>query len=70
MTEPDFIPAAKICELQCYAKKSLYHQFQTGEWPLAAILVKVGGRLGCWRTDYEQWLAAQRKLPCEQRGGA
>lgn len=58
----DFISAAELAKLTGFNRKTVYNQHSQGRGPLASILVKVGGRLGCWRADYEQWRDGQRRL--------
>jgi hypothetical protein len=72
-TQPDFIPVAQLSRLTSLAVNTLYTQYQTQRGALAPILCKVGTRrLGCWRRDYEVWLATQRRLkdPNEQNAAA
>ena len=61
-SDSDFLPVLDLAKLTKAAPKSIYNQHSTGNGPLAPILVKVGGRLGCWRADYELWRDAQRRL--------
>jgi hypothetical protein len=70
--QPDFIPISELAKLTCFEPKTLYNQHSTGAGPLAAILVRLGGRLGVWRADYELWRDAQRRLKpaSEQRPAA
>lgn len=49
-----------------YAPKSIYNQHSRRKGPLAPILVKVGGKLGAWRADYDIWVKSQRRLDSEQ----
>lgn len=61
----DFIPVARLAELQALDRKSIYNQHSSRRGALVPILVKVGGRLGCWREDYECWKSQQRRLKPE-----
>lgn len=72
-SESDFIPAEELSELTTFAVHTLYNQWQRKRGPLAGILCKLGNRrLGCWRADYNLWVASQRRLkdPSEQRAVA
>jgi predicted DNA-binding transcriptional regulator AlpA len=60
--QSDFIAATELARLTGFERKSIYNWHSAGSGPLNSILVKVGGRLGCWRSDYEQWRDAQRRL--------
>jgi predicted DNA-binding transcriptional regulator AlpA len=51
-----------LAEETPFKRKSIYNQHSSGKGPLAPILVKLGGRLGCWRADYEAWKASQRRF--------
>jgi hypothetical protein len=62
MPEPDFIPVARLSELTTIERKSLYNSHSSGRGPLAEILCKLGGRLGAWRCDYEEYVAIKRRL--------
>jgi predicted DNA-binding transcriptional regulator AlpA len=62
MPEPDFITVPPLAERTGYSPGSLYNQHSSGVGPLAPILTKMGGRVGVWRLDYEQWLDSQRRL--------
>jgi predicted DNA-binding transcriptional regulator AlpA len=61
-TQSDFIPALELARLTSFEAKSIYNWHSAGTGPLSSILVKVGSRLGAWRSDYEAWRDAQRKL--------
>jgi predicted DNA-binding transcriptional regulator AlpA len=71
-TQSDFIAATELATLVGVERKSIYNWHSAGSGPLNSILVKVGGRLGCWRSDYEQWRDSQRRLKptAEQRPAA
>lgn len=58
----DFIPLGTLSKLLHTKPKTLYNQHASRSGPLASILTKLGGRLGCWREDYEAWKAKQRRL--------
>jgi hypothetical protein len=58
----DFIPVSELARLTCVPLKSLYNEHSSGRGALAPILTKIGGRLGCWRADYDLWVASQRRL--------
>ncbi|MDB6102559.1 MAG: hypothetical protein JWO52_2558 [Gammaproteobacteria bacterium] len=59
----DWIPVAELAKLTKRELKSLYNDHSARRGPFAKILVKLGGRLGCWRADYEALKAQQRRLP-------
>jgi hypothetical protein len=61
-TQSDFITVTELATLTGFEPKSLYNWHSAGTGPLFSILVKVGGRLGVWRADYEIWRDSQRKL--------
>jgi predicted DNA-binding transcriptional regulator AlpA len=72
-TDADFIPVEQLSQLTSLAVNTLYGQYQRKRGPLAGILCKLGNRrLGCWRADYDLWVASQRRLksPTEQRTAA
>jgi hypothetical protein len=60
--EADFIPVRQLSELTGTPVKTLYNSHCAQRGPLHEILVKLGGRLGCWRADYIEWRDRQRKL--------
>jgi hypothetical protein len=64
-TETDFLPIMTLAQLTGYAPGSLYNQHSRGIGPMAPILTKLGSRVGAWRPDYEQWRAAQLRLPAQ-----
>jgi predicted DNA-binding transcriptional regulator AlpA len=69
----DFLDATELSLLLGIPRRTLYNQKSSGSGPLAPILVKLGGRLGCWRADYDVWVQSQRKLsvpPTEHRSAA
>lgn len=68
-TTSDFIPAKKLARLIDCPDKTIYNQHSTGTGPFKDILVKVGGRLGVFRRDYDRWLESQlrTKAPEQQR---
>jgi predicted DNA-binding transcriptional regulator AlpA len=69
--QSDFISATELAVLTGFKRKSIYLWNCAGTGPLKPILVKVGGRLGAWRSDYEAWRDAQLKLkPAEPRSQA
>ncbi len=70
--QSDFITAAELASLTGFQLKSVYNWHSSNSGPLASILVKVGGRLGAWRADYETWRDSQRRLqsPSAQPGQA
>jgi predicted DNA-binding transcriptional regulator AlpA len=73
MNQPDFIAASELSQLTGLAINTLYTQHARKRGPLAGILCKLGNRrLGCWRADYDLWVASQRRLksPTEQRSAA
>lgn len=61
--QSDFILAVELSERTAKSIKSIYNEHSAGRGPLAPILCKLGGRLGCWRSDYENWLETQQRLP-------
>lgn len=64
-TQSDFIPVAELARRTGYDPKTFYNQHSRGDGPFAGILTKLGGRLGCWRDDYEAFVARARRLKCE-----
>jgi predicted DNA-binding transcriptional regulator AlpA len=60
--ESDFIPVSELAALTGYSKKVFYNSHCAQRGPLHEILVKLGGRLGCWRADYIEWRSLQRRL--------
>lgn len=58
----DWIPAEQLERLTNVRLKTQYNQHSSGTGALAPILTKLGGRLGCWRSDYDVWRDAQLKL--------
>lgn len=70
----DFIAADELSRMTGLAVNTIYGQFARGDGPLSEILCKLGNRrLGCWRADYELWVASQRRLKdptTEQRPAA
>jgi predicted DNA-binding transcriptional regulator AlpA len=65
--QSDFISATELASLTGFKLKSIHNWNSTGAGPLAPILVKLGGRLGCWRADYDLWVQSQRKLNSSSR---
>jgi predicted DNA-binding transcriptional regulator AlpA len=70
--QSDFIPASELAKLIGVSRKTILNSRCSGTGPLTPILTKVGGRLGAWRADYEQWRDSQRRLKpeTEQRPAA
>ena len=66
-TVSDWIPIAELATLTGRRPKSLYNDHSAGRGPFAAILTKLGGRLGVWRADYEALKAQERRLPVQGR---
>jgi predicted DNA-binding transcriptional regulator AlpA len=60
--QSDFITATDLAKLTGFERKSIYNWHSANSGPLRTILVKVGGRLGCWREDFEIWKGSQRRL--------
>lgn len=60
--QSDFIGTAELSKLTNIAVKTLHNQHSTHSGPLAAILTRFGGRVGCWRKDYELFVEQRRKL--------
>jgi predicted DNA-binding transcriptional regulator AlpA len=60
--QPDFIPVRQLSERTGTPIKTLYNAHSQQKGPLHEILTKLGGRLGCWTADYDEWLDRQRKL--------
>ena len=60
-----FMPVRELSQETNYAPKSIYNQHSRGRGALAPILVKVGGKLGVWRADYDIWVKSQRRLDGE-----
>lgn len=66
----DFIPLIELSELVGVSRKTLYNQHSAGAGPLSPIMVKLGGRLGCWRDDYEVFKDSQRRIKIDRRQAA
>ncbi len=60
--QSDFLPVVELSKLTPYKPKGIYNQYSSRVGPLVPILTKLGGRLGAWRADYEQWRDSQRRL--------
>jgi hypothetical protein len=59
----DFIHLPELSALTGFAPSTLRNSHQRKTGPLAGILCTLGNRrLGCWRADYLQFVAAHRKL--------
>jgi hypothetical protein len=58
----DFVPVSELSKLTGRSLKTLQNDHSAGRGPLSKILTKFGGRLGCWRADYDAWIRSQRKL--------
>ncbi len=58
----DFIDVHELAQRTGFATKTLLNQRSTGRGAFAPILVRLGGKVGCWRADYEQLIADQRRL--------
>jgi predicted DNA-binding transcriptional regulator AlpA len=65
MSKSDFLPLRELAELTGLRPRTLYNQHHRGDGALSPILTKFGGRLGAWRSDWECWLASQRRLPAK-----
>jgi hypothetical protein len=61
----DFMSIDEIAAATTFSPKSLYNQHSSGSGAFACLLTKIGGRVGCWRSDYELWIAAQRRITAE-----
>lgn len=60
--EPDFLLLPELVRRTGFQAKTFYNSHHNGTGPFAEILVKLGGRLGAWRADYDLFIARQRKL--------
>lgn len=60
--EPDFIPVLELSRRTGFSVGGLRNQLYSGKGPLAPILCRLGGRVGCWTADYKQWTDSQRKF--------
>ena len=58
------LEAAELSKLTGLAVKTIYNQRGRckDRGALAPILTKLGGRVGCWRADYDVFVASQRRL--------
>jgi hypothetical protein len=65
MVKSSFMPVQELSQETNYAPKSIYNQHSRGRGALAPILVKVGGKLGAWRADYDIWVKLQRRMNSE-----
>lgn len=61
-TDSDFMLVRELAQRTGFRDKSIYTWHSANSGPLSGILCKVGGRLGCWRADYDLWVASQRRL--------
>lgn len=59
----DWIPVEELARLSRRGQRTLYNDFSGGRGPFKEILTKLGGRLGCWRADYEALVAQQHRFP-------
>jgi hypothetical protein len=63
MPESDFMFAKELSQKSGLAISTLRNSYQRGDGPLSKILCKLGSRrLGCWRRDWELFVASQRRL--------
>lgn len=62
MIENDWIPLEELSQLSTYGVNSMRNMHARKSGPLASILCKFGGKLGCWRSDWESYKRANRKL--------
>lgn len=67
MRESDFISLNELAQLTGYSKKVFYNSHSAQRGPLHEILTKLGGRLGVWREDYEEWVGLQRRLSTSRK---
>jgi hypothetical protein len=58
----EFMPLDELSAASTYAPNSLRNQHASGRGPLAPILTRFGGKLGCWRCDWDALVASQRRL--------
>jgi hypothetical protein len=58
----DFMRLPELAESSGLAPRSIKNMFYAQKGALHPILTKFGGRLGCWRADWEKFKAAQLKL--------
>ena len=63
----DFIFVSELSKRTGLPGGSIYNQHSSGRGALAPILVKLGGRLGCWREDYEAFKQSRRRLHTEPK---
>ena len=63
----DFMLMPELSRCTARAVKTLYDDHYTGRGELAPILTKLGGRLGCWREDYEAFKQSRRRLHTEPK---
>jgi predicted DNA-binding transcriptional regulator AlpA len=60
--QSDFMLVPELEQATTFHRKSIYNMHSSGQGPLAPLLVKLGGKLGVFRTDYDAWLLAQRRI--------
>lgn len=58
----DFMSVAELSGRTGIRAKTFYNAHCNGVGPLAEILTKLGGNLGAWRADYDQFVSKRRKL--------
>jgi predicted DNA-binding transcriptional regulator AlpA len=59
----DWISVEELIALTGRSRATFYQDRWRGTGPFAGILTKLGGRLGCWRADYDALVAQQRRIP-------
>jgi hypothetical protein len=59
----DFMPLVELARLLGYSPNAVYAQWANQVGVLVPILTKLGGKVGCWREDYESFKRSRRRLP-------
>jgi hypothetical protein len=58
----DFMRLLELAERSGFKQRSIRNQYHGEDGVLKPILTKFGGRLGCWRADWEKFVAQRQKL--------
>jgi predicted DNA-binding transcriptional regulator AlpA len=61
-SQTDFLLIPELARRTGFEAKTFYNAHSSGTGPFAEILVKLGGRLGVWRADYDLLVTRNRRL--------
>jgi predicted DNA-binding transcriptional regulator AlpA len=61
----DFMRVTELAQRAGLKPQTIYNMYSKGTGVLAPILTKFGSKLGCWRSDWDAFTAAQKKLPAQ-----